>query len=259
MPLLLAAIAAIIADAPVARSHRRPQSLVVSPLLPALAANHPCCCPSLSIDWLPPATLPRYLLPQRCRTNQRCCCCLPATPSSVQPLPSVTSPAFFHRLQPLPTADDCRCPLPSSSASRSLHNPFCLADPTYLQIQRYCLCSLQCCLATPVILVAASSSPAAPLFPTAPAYRRCLPPQQLQPQPKPSPALAAALSFSLLCFLLPLLAAIAFLHNRSLTCHIVTSLSLVATLTAANRLCPPLANADNLVAVKSYYIYDICP
>ncbi|RWV77763.1 hypothetical protein GW17_00061369 [Ensete ventricosum] len=32
-----------------------------------------------------------------------------------------------------------------------------------------------------------------------------------------------------------------------------------AALTAANHLCPPLADVDNLVAVKSYYIYDICP
>ncbi|RWW38782.1 hypothetical protein BHE74_00055938 [Ensete ventricosum] len=60
------------------------------------------------------------------------------------------------------------------------------------------------------------------------------------------------------CFLLPLLVVAAFLLNRSLTCHVVASLSPAAALTAANRLCPPLADIDNLVAVKSYYIYDIC-
>ncbi|RWV78690.1 hypothetical protein BHE74_00035382 [Ensete ventricosum] len=88
---------------------------------------------------------------------------------------------------------------------------------------------------------------------------RCLHPQQLQSQPKPSSTTAAALSFNLLCFLLPLLAVVAFLLNRSLTCHVVASLSPTTALTAVNYLCPPLADVDNLVAVKSYYIYDICP
>ncbi|RRT59105.1 hypothetical protein B296_00020374, partial [Ensete ventricosum] len=75
-----------------------------------------------------------------------------------------------------------------------------------------------------------ASSSLPPLLPAAPAYRGCLPPQQLQPQPKPSPATAAALSFSLLCFLLPLLVVAAFLLNRSLTCHVVAPLSPAAAL-----------------------------
>ncbi|RRT31705.1 hypothetical protein B296_00044779 [Ensete ventricosum] len=65
-------------------------------------------------------------------------------------------------------------------------------------------------------------------------------------------------SLLLPCFLLPLLITAAFLFNRSITYHVVASLSPVAALTATNRLCPRLADADNLVAVKSYYIYDIC-
>ncbi|RRT35305.1 hypothetical protein B296_00021653 [Ensete ventricosum] len=75
----------------------------------------------------------------------------------------------------------------------------------------------------------------------------------------PLPSLLPHLPSLLLpCFLLPLLIAATFLFNHSLTCHVVASLSPVVALTTANRLCPPLADADNLVAVKSYYIYDIC-
>ncbi|RRT45442.1 hypothetical protein B296_00020296 [Ensete ventricosum] len=75
----------------------------------------------------------------------------------------------------------------------------------------------------------------------------------------PLPSLLLHLPTSLLpYFQLPLLVATTFLLNRSLTCHVVASMSPTAALTAANRLCSPLADADNLVAVKSYHIYDIC-
>ncbi|RRT55748.1 hypothetical protein B296_00015649 [Ensete ventricosum] len=76
----------------------------------------------------------------------------------------------------------------------------------------------------------------------------------------PLPSLLSHLSPQLLpCFLLPLLVVAAFLLNCSLTCHVVASLSPVVAVTAANRLCPPLIDVDNLIAIKSYYIYDICP
>ncbi|RRT56479.1 hypothetical protein B296_00047837 [Ensete ventricosum] len=156
-------------------------------------------------------------------------------------------------LSSLPTTGNYRCPLPSSSASRSLDRPFCLADPTYLQIQRCRFCSLQRCPAAPAILVVASSSPAAPLLPlprrtplllssttSAPSaapniialvghlcsfspLRPPLLPTALacrhclppqQSQPKPLSATPVALSFSLLYFLLPLLIVAAFLLNR---------------------------------------------
>ncbi|RZR74598.1 hypothetical protein BHM03_00039182 [Ensete ventricosum] len=182
-------------------------------------------------------------------------------PSSAQPLPGVTFTAFFHYLPPLPTTNDYRCPLSSSSASRSLHNPFCLVDPTYLQIQRSCFFSLQCCPATPAITCYRIFLPHCSLA----SYCPCLP-------SLPSSSIITAIAIAkalvdhsccpllhLLCFLLPLLAITAFLLNRSLTCHIVVSLSLAVALTALNRLCPPLAGTDNLVAVKSCYIYDIYP
>ncbi|RRT32615.1 hypothetical protein B296_00033389 [Ensete ventricosum] len=163
----------------------------------------------------------------RCLLLFPCHCCLPHLPH-VSHCHLCCQPSLMSSSLPLPQpSSDCHCPLPSYSASRSLHNPFCLADPTCLQIQRYCCCSLQCC-----------------------------PTNSAQP---PLPSLLSHLPPSLLpCFQLRLLAATAFLLNRSLTCHVIASLSPTAALTAANHLCPPLADTDNLVAVKSYYIYGIC-
>ncbi|RRT57467.1 hypothetical protein B296_00013389 [Ensete ventricosum] len=150
-----------------------------------------------------PSPLPP--LPQRCRAQQRCCCCLSAMLSRCHS-PRRTATSLF--LPPLPAA--------------AFTAPFALLTlPAYR---------------SSAVVVAPSSAAQPPL----PSLLQHLPPLLLP------------------CCLLPLLVVVAFLLNRSLTCHLVASLSPAAALTAANHLCPPLADIDNLVAVKSYYIYDIC-
>ncbi|RRT32544.1 hypothetical protein B296_00049326 [Ensete ventricosum] len=146
------------------------------------------------------------------------------------------------RSHPLLGRCSTRAQPPSSSvapspptAGRCLLFPCHYCLPHLPHIQRYCCCSLQryCCCS----------------------LQHC-PTTSAQP---PMPSLLTHLPPPLLpCFLLPLRTAAAFLLNRSLTCHVVASLSLAAALTAANHLCHPNADTDSLVAVKSYYIYDIC-
>ncbi|RRT58960.1 hypothetical protein B296_00003134 [Ensete ventricosum] len=199
-------------------SPRKPLPSLLSSITPsrALLYRTPRCClplvppchycrPALG-SAQPVVARPSPLPPlsQRCRAQQRCCCCLPTMLS--------------HYRSPV------RLSLPSSSsASHSLTAPFDLL-------------TLPACRSS--VVVAAPSSVAQP----------------------PLPSLLLHLSPLLLpCFLPPLHATAAFLLNCSLTYHVVASLSPVITLTATNRLCPPLADADNLVAVKSYYIYNICP
>ncbi|RZS20953.1 hypothetical protein BHM03_00053512 [Ensete ventricosum] len=169
----------------------------------------PCHCHRLALGSVQPAvTRPSPLppLPQRCRAQQRCCCCLPATLSRYRS-PRRTAATLF--LPPLPAA--------------AFTAPFALL-------------TLPACRSS-----AAVATPSSAAQPPLPSLLPHLPPPLLP------------------CFLLPLLVAAAFLLNRSLTCHVVASLSPAPALTAANRLCPPLADADNLVTVKSYYIYNICP
>ncbi|RRT76596.1 hypothetical protein B296_00004598 [Ensete ventricosum] len=193
------------------------------------------------------ATRPLRGLPLLCRRHL---CSSPFFPTVASLLPSPPSAAY----NPTPSAHT------HASATQSL--------PPLHQLQSHpsCLLLSHCCspcrtiaaLFLPPLPAAVFTAPFALL--TLPACRSsavvAAPSSTVQP---PLPTLLPHLPSLLLpCFLLPLLVVVAFLFNRSLTCHVVASLSPAAALTAANRLCPPLADADNLVAVKSYYIYDIC-
>ncbi|RWW67154.1 hypothetical protein BHE74_00025423 [Ensete ventricosum] len=93
---------------------------------------------------LPPAPLLLPHLP---------CSCRQTTPP--QPLPPLLSAATTGRT---PLLSRCRNPHQTIAApflpplpATAFTAPFCLADPTFLQIQRRCCCSLQRRPATPTI------------------------------------------------------------------------------------------------------------
>ncbi|RWV80497.1 hypothetical protein GW17_00058229, partial [Ensete ventricosum] len=213
----------------------QPSASLLSSHLPHVSHRHPCCRPSLpvarssaaphGVAFLPCflATVAGQPLAVHCEQSldpRRYLLYRNFTAHS-NVVAAASQPRYCCCL--LATLSRCRCPLPSYSASRSITAPFALL-------------TLPACRSSAA--VAAHSSAAQP------------------PQPSLLPHLPPSL---FPCFLLPLLAAAAFLLNRNLTCHVVASLSPVAALTIANHLCPPLVDADNLVVVKSYYIYDICP
>ncbi|RWW65240.1 hypothetical protein BHE74_00027465 [Ensete ventricosum] len=172
-------------------------------------------------------------------------CCLSSLPLSPPAGPhcSPAAAALIGLCCPI-AAQPCRCllcrnsrpPLLSLIVGYCLLPPAPIADAVAVLVLRLLPMAYHRCLLSSVAVAAPSSAAQPPL----PSLLPHLPPLLLP------------------CFLLPLLVAVAFLLNRSLTCHIVVSLSPTAALTAANRLCPPLADADNLIVFKSYYIYDIC-
>ncbi|RZR81330.1 hypothetical protein BHM03_00007526 [Ensete ventricosum] len=142
------------------------------------------------------------------------------TPASFSSLVAVVFPIFPTQATATSAASP-HCYL----SSLPLAEPRC-RSPRQTPLPRRCPVALLPSLSqqppAPAILAAASSSPAAPLLPAAPTCRRCLSPQSQPHLPR---------------------------SRIDVPCR------------SPHRCQPslsPLADADNLIVVKSYYIYDIC-
>ncbi|RRT32600.1 hypothetical protein B296_00055790, partial [Ensete ventricosum] len=218
--------------------------------------------------WPLPATLPRCLL---CFACIRASVVVAAAPiCRLQPHPAGAHPCFSHTVAATPAstavAPSSTTAAPILSSSSSAHSRRCRRPPSISPPHSLpplptvvCYLLLSRCRSPRRTIAALFLSPLPAAAFTTPFALLTLPACRSSAAQPPLPSLLPHLP-SLLppCFLLPLLVVAAFLFNRSLTCHVVASLSPVVALTVANHLCPPLADADNLVAVKFYYIYDIC-